>query len=120
MLDSYIRNANVGMTKDQYFEMCEALGTEPLDEEIPVEIEDFPPEVQICISIYYKLKDEWDGMNGVYLGKSYAGFADILDALEFPKEDRKFLIDVITTLDAARSKVYNEKRPKSKKEAAQS
>ena len=118
MLDSYIRNSSVGMTKTQYFEMCEALGTEPLDEEIPIEFEDFPIEIQQCISIYYKLKDEWDGMNGVYLCKNYAGFSDILDALDFPKEDRRYLIDVITILDSARSRVYSEKKPKVKKEAA--
>lgn len=106
------------MTKDQYFEMCEALGTEPLDEEIPVDTEDFPVEIQLCLSVYNKLKDEWDGMNGIYLGKSYAGFTDILDALEFPKEDRKFLVDIITVLDSARSKVYNEKRSKANQKAA--
>jgi hypothetical protein len=99
------------MTKDAYFEMCEALGNEPIEEEIPVEMDDFPQEVQEAIGVYYKLRDEWDTMNGVYLGKSYAGFADILNILEIPQENRKLLLDWIAIMDAARSKAFKEMKP---------
>lgn len=108
MLGSFFQNLSVGMTKDQYYEMCEALGNEPLEEEVPVEMDDFPDEVQEAIGIYYKLKDEWDTMNGVYMGKSFAGFADILDILEVPKQDRKNLLEWITVMDAARSKAFRD------------
>ena len=30
------------MTKEAYFEMCEMLGSEPLESEIPLELDDFP------------------------------------------------------------------------------
>lgn len=99
---------SVGVSKEAYFEMCEALGSEPIEDEIPVEMEDFPPEVQEAIHVYYKLRDEWDTMNGTYLGKSFAGFADILDILEVPFEDRKFLLEWISIMDAARSKAFSE------------
>lgn len=108
MLGSFFQNMSVGMTKDAYYEMCEALGSDPLEEEIPVEMEDFPDEVQEAINVYYKLRDEWDTMNGVYLGKSFAGFADILDILEVPKEDRKYLLEWISIMDAARSKAFRD------------
>lgn len=114
MLRSYFENMNVGMTKDSYFELCEALGNEPLEEEIPVEYDDFPVEVQEAIGIYYKLRDEWDGMNGVYMGKSFAGFADILNIMEYPEEDRKYLLDWIAIMDATRSKMYKDMKPKDK------
>ena len=58
------------MTRDTYFEMCEALGTEPVEEEIPVEFEDFCLDVQEALSIYQKLRDEWDYMGGNYIGKN--------------------------------------------------
>jgi len=96
------------MTKETYFEMCESLGSEPDEDSIPVELDDFPAEVQEAVGVYYKLRDEWDTMNGVYLGKSFAGFADILDILEVPKDDRKFLLEWITVMDAARSKAYSD------------
>lgn len=100
------------MTKEAYFEMCEALGTEPSEEEIPVEMDDFPDEVQEAISIYYKLRDDWDTMNGIYMGKSYAGLGDILDILEVENADRKYLLEWISVMDSARSKVLSAQRPK--------
>jgi hypothetical protein len=39
------------MTKEQYFEMCEALGTEPDPLEIPIEFDDLHLEVQEAYSI---------------------------------------------------------------------
>jgi hypothetical protein len=98
------------MSKEAYFEMCEALGSEPIEDEIPVEMEDFPDEVQEAIGVYYKMRDEWDTMNGIYLGKSFSGFSDILDILEVPFEDRRFLLDWITIMDASRSKAISDMR----------
>lgn len=102
------------MTKDQYFEMCDALGTTPIEEEIPMEIDDFPSEVQQAITVYYRLKDDWDGMNGVYLGKSYTGLGEILDIFEIEKEDRKLFLEWISVLDSARSKAIEASKPKQK------
>lgn len=113
MLESYFQNLSVGMTKQEYFDMCEALGTEPIEEEIPVELSDFPIETQVAIDIYYKLHDEWDGMSGTYLGKSYAGLMDILDIFNIPKQDRKYVLDWLGTLDKVRSKLIKATRPKS-------
>jgi hypothetical protein len=101
---------SAGVSKEAYFEMCEALGSEPLEEEIPVEMDDFPDEVQEAIGVYYKMRDEWDTMNGIYLGKSFAGFADVLNILEIPFEDRKYLLEWITVMDSSRSKAFSDMR----------
>jgi hypothetical protein len=101
------------MTRDQYFEMCEALGTEPVEEEIPVEMEDFPTEVQEAIGVYYKLRDEWDTFNGNYMGKSYVGLSDIFDILDIEKKDRKFILEWISVMDSTRHKIINDQKPKS-------
>jgi hypothetical protein len=100
------------MTKAAYFEMCEALGSEPIESEIPVEYDDLPIDAQEAIGIYVKLKDEWDSMNGVYLGKSYSGILDIFEILEVPKEDRRMVFELIGTIDKIRSKALEAKRPK--------
>ena len=113
MLDSFFQNISAKMTKDLYFEMCSALGTEPIEEEIPVEMEDFPEEVQEAITIYYKLRDDWDTMNGVYMGKSYVGLRDILDIMEVPLKDRKYILEWVSVMDASRSKMIQAQRPKS-------
>jgi hypothetical protein len=95
------------MTKEAYFEMCEALGTEPIESEIPVEISDFPVEIQEIFTIYYKLKDDWDTMNGIYLGKTYNGLVDILNIYEINKVDQKYFLEWVAVIDAVRSKVLS-------------
>jgi hypothetical protein len=100
------------MTKAAYFEMCEVLGNEPLEEQIPVEYDDLSIDVQEALSIYSKLKDEWDAMNGIYLGKSYSGILDIFNILEVPVEDRRVMFDLIGSIDKVRSKALEAKRPK--------
>lgn len=91
------------MSKSHYFEMCEALGSEPLEEEIPVEYEDLNDDVKLAFGIYSKLKDEWDTVNGNYLGKTYVGIVDIFDILEVPIEDRRTMFDLIGVIDQHRS-----------------
>jgi len=100
------------MTKATYFEMCESLGTEPVEEEIPVEYEDFCLEVQEALGIYQKLKDEWDTMNGNYMGKSYGGILDIFTILEVPVEDHKVVFELIGIIDTYRSKALSDMKPK--------
>ena len=105
----------MGVTKDQYFEMCAALGSEPLEEEIPVEYDDLIIDVQEALSIYSKLRDEWDTMNGVYLGKNYVGLTDIFEMLDIPKEDWRVMYDLIGTIDKHRAKVIKDNKPKQTK-----
>jgi len=102
------------MTKDDYFEMCEALGTEPVDDEIPVDYEDLNIDVQEALGIYQKLRDEWDSMNGIYLGKNYVGLVDILELLDVPVEDRRTQFELIGIIDRHRSKAIADARPKTK------
>ena len=112
MLSSFLQNTSVNMTKDSYFELCEVLGTEPVEEEIPVEMEDFPDEVQRAISVYFKLRDEWESMSGTYMGKSYLGLQDILSIMEVEKEDRKDILEWIGVLDTARSQIFKAQKAK--------
>jgi len=90
--------------------MCEALGSEPLESEIPVEFDDFPLEVQQAFNAYRMLRDEWDTMSGTYLGKSLIGIKDVLEATEVDVSEQKFIIMLIRIIDAVRSEEVNNKR----------
>lgn len=103
---------DVGVTKETYFEICEQLGTEPLDEEIPVEYDDFPDEIQQALSIYFRLRDEWDGFSGTYMGKNFTGLSDILDIYQVDKSDRQNVLDWIFVIDKVRSKCIKDATPK--------
>lgn len=96
------------MTKQQYFEMCEMLGNEPLESEVPIEFEDFPLEVQEAYQVYNTLNDNWEGMSGSYLGKNYAGIKDIMEILGI--EDKAICLQLIQLLDSARIKLINSKK----------
>lgn len=100
----------VAMTKDMYFEMCETLGTEPVESEIPVEFDDFPFEVQQAFNAYRMLRDEWDFMNGTYLGKSLIGVKDVLEATEVEASEQKFIVMLIRVIDNIRSDEINNKK----------
>ena len=104
------------MTKQQYFEMCELLGNQPLDNEIPVELDDLPLEVQQALMVYRMLRDEWEGFNGLYLGKSYIGLTEILHYTEVDPQDQKIILTLIKIIDGIRGNIINEKQKKPAKQ----
>jgi len=113
-----MQNSNVSMTRDQYFEMCEMLGTEPVESEIPVEFDDMPLEVQTSLLIYRILRDDWEGMSGTYMGKNINGIFDIFTAYEIDNRDKKFYLELIHIIDSIRSKEINSKNQSNTKPAS--
>ena len=108
-----MQNAGLSMTKAQYFEMCEMLGSEPLDEEVPVDFEDLPQEVQECFQIYYNLLDNWDYMGGNYIGKELGSIFQLFDVIyEIPKEDVKWHYEMLLYIDDLRRKDIQSKKAK--------
>ena len=103
------------MTKEAYFEMCEMLGSEPLDEEIPLELDDFPWLVQQAFVIYGMLSDIWEGMSGSYLGKDYSLLFNLFELYGIDSAEEKLLAtDFIKQIDAVRSKILYEKQKATK------
>jgi hypothetical protein len=107
-IDSFLQNSEVSMTKEQYFEMCEMLGSQPSEEEIPVEFEDFPLEVQEAYLLYNILSDNWDGMSGTYMGKDLSGIKDIMEI--YGIEDARLTLQLINSIDSTRRTIINNKR----------
>lgn len=91
--------------------MCEMLGSEPVESEIPVELSDFPSEIQQAFTIYGMLSDIWDPMGGSYLGKDYANVFDFFSLYEIQnKQEQLFYISVLKEIDSSRSSVIAEKQ----------
>jgi hypothetical protein len=93
------------------------MGNQPVEEEIPVDFDEFPIEVQQAFGIYRMLRDEWDSINGLYLGKSLIGIKDILEAMEIEPSEQKFIIVLVRMIDEVRSNEINSKK-KSEKPAS--
>ena len=107
-IDSFLKNSEVSMTKEQYLEMCQMLGSEPSEEEIPVEFDDFPLEVQEAYLIYNIISDNWDTMSGTYLGKNMVGVKDIMEI--YGIEDARLTLQLINSIDSIRRTIINNKR----------
>lgn len=102
------------MTKDIYFEMCEQLGQEPVDHEIPIEIGDFSEVVQQALNIYGILKDCWDPMGGNYLGKDYSIVFQLFELYDVTEpEEKRLTLEFLQHIDGVRSKIISSKQKKS-------
>jgi hypothetical protein len=102
------------MTKYQYFEMCEQLGTDPIEAEIPVEFEDLLLEVQEALTVYNYLQDNWDYMNGNYIGKNLTGFKDVLEIVGIDTEYHRNVYDIVLTVDRIRQRLISAKQQSKK------
>lgn len=100
------------MTKEQYFDMCEQLGNEPVESEIPIEFDDFPLEMQMALSIYKVLRDEWEFVGGNYLGKNINGIFEIFKAYELDSKDFRFYLELIHIIDQVRIEEIRKQKPK--------
>lgn len=110
MLRRYIQNNDVQMTKETYFEMCEMMGSDPIESEIPVEVSDFPVLVQDCLVLYSLLADNWDTMNGNYLGKDYSLIFNLFELYSIKDQEEKLLaIGFLQHLDSLRKKLVSDK-----------
>jgi hypothetical protein len=103
------------MTAEQYFDMCEQMGYEPIEEEIPKSFEDLPFTCQISLIIFNALPDRVGGMSGIWLGKDFSALEYImyLYEVDYPKE----IFEFILIIQQEYSKHYSEehKRESSKK-----
>lgn len=97
------------MTKEMYFEMCDQLGTDPIEEEIPIELNDFPELVQTCFIMYNYLTDNWDSMGGNYLGKDYSIVFNLFDVYNVDITDRLLSLEFLQRMDSIRSNIVSEK-----------
>lgn len=84
------------MTADRYLEVCEQLGQEPDLDKMPLELSDFPDEVQEAIIIYNSLGDRIAAEIG-FLGKDFTNLNTLMDI--YGIEDREIILDIILWLE---------------------
>ncbi len=82
---------------------------------MPVEIDEFPLEVQEAFMIHNLLPDRWDGMSGSYLGKDWSALQLLLK--EFEVEDTKTCILFVKHIEARNSNKMNKQLAKERKKA---
>lgn len=102
-------NFDTGMTRDKYFAMKEQLGQEPVESEIPPDLEDFPEIVNYAISTFNLLGDKVYPEIG-YTGKDYTNLPYILEIYNI--DDKEYFLELLNWLDARAIKKSSEQMKK--------
>jgi len=95
------------MSIDQYFEMCEQMGWEPKEEEIPKNPSHLSYNVQGALTLFNALPDIWEGMSGTWMGKDYSGLMDIMNIYGF--DNKKEIFSLLKIAEGEAGKFYAEK-----------
>ena len=93
------------MTRERYLEMCEQLGKEPVESEIPPDWSDFPNEVHTVVNVFNMLGDRVIPDIG-YVGKVYTNLPIFLQINEI--ENTEFFLELLTWLDSRAVKTSQE------------
>lgn len=89
--------------------MCEMLGSEPIEDEIPLDISDFSEDVQTVFEMYSMLPDNWDGFGGNYLGKDTSNIFRIFNLYGIDEKDIIFYLRMIRYMDNVRGNLVSQK-----------
>ena len=84
------------MTRDRYLTMCEQLGKEPVDEEIPPDWEDFPDIVVQALNTFNMMGDRIVADIG-YVGKDYTNLPIFMEV--WGVEDKELFLDILHFLE---------------------
>ena len=90
----------------EYLLVCERLGKEPDPNRVPMDMGNFPYEVQLAFLVHDLLPDRWEGMSGSYLGKDWSAIGALLDAHDIDK-DRQIILFFVKALDNINSSIIN-------------
>lgn len=93
------------MTRDRYLEMCEQMGREPKEEEIPLDWEDFPLLAVQAMNTFNMLGDRIVPDIG-FLGKDYTNLPYWMDV--YGIEDTELFLDILNFLETRAIKQSHE------------
>ena len=80
------------------------MGWEPKEEELPQDGTNLSLECQQALTILNALPDNWEGMNGTWLGKDYSGLSAVMDIYEV--ESRREVFELLKEAESILGKYY--------------
>ena len=84
--------------------MCEQMGWEPKEEDLPQDGSNLSLECQQALTILNALPDTWEGMNGTWLGKVYSGLSAVMDIYDV--ESRREVFELLKEAESILGKYY--------------
>ena len=80
------------------------MGWEPKEEDLPQDGTNLSLECQQALTILNALPDNWEGMNGTWLGKDYSGLSAVMDIYEV--ESRREVFELLKEAESILGKYY--------------
>ena len=80
------------------------MGWEPKEEDLPQDGSNLSLECQQALTILNALPDNWEGMNGTWLGKDYSGLSAVMDIYEV--ESRREVFELLKEAESMLGKYY--------------
>ena len=80
------------------------MGWEPKEEDLPQDGSNLSLECQQTLTILNALPDNWEGMNGTWLGKDYSGLSAVMDIYEI--ESRREVFELLKEAESMLGKYY--------------
>ena len=96
------------MNTEQYLLMCEQMGWEPREEDIPMEVDSLSYNSQCALILFQALPDNWEGMSGSWMGKDYSGLVDIMNIYQM--DNKKEIFELLKVAEVEASKYYAQKQ----------
>lgn len=93
------------MTRERYLKMCEQMGKEPVDSEIPPDWNDFPPLAIDAVNTFNSLGDRVAPDIG-FIGKDFTNLPIFLDI--YGIEDKELFLDILCFLETRAIKQSHE------------
>jgi len=100
------------MTRERYFKMCEQLSQEPVEEEIPPDIEDFPDIAIDALTTFSCLGDKILPDIG-YLGKDFTNLPFYIESNGIDKDKEELFLEILINLE---SRAINQSQEQMKRE----
>ena len=107
-LDRWHKNSDAKMSKENYLDMMEQLGKEPIEEEMPPGIEDFPEIVINALETFNGLGDRIFGDVG-YVGKDYTNLPYFMRIFGIEEADEETFLTILLKLDAQAIEISNKR-----------
>jgi hypothetical protein len=90
--------------------MCELLGSEPVESEIPIDREDLNIDTQLALHVYDKLPANWEGFSGQYMGKDLSLIPILVKQYKYDETLINYVWEIIPIIDNIVSKDIAQKQ----------
>jgi hypothetical protein len=88
--------------------MCEQMGWEPNEEEMPKDPGFLPFEVQTALLVFNILPDKFEGMSGTWMGKDFSALEAIMNIYDI--DNRKEVFEYVLLIQREYSNYYSKQQ----------